>query len=209
MASQRNRLLEIISYLESLGIKVNCGKNKARGNKGFFRVNGNNFRIDIAEKLSEEEILKVLVHEFAHFVHYRYDKSLQSLSFIIKTREDEQFLEELIQLTVHTIPKKSIAPLFEIKEQLQAELKEVKSSSIPNIYQLESKQKALRRINSRINRLNKYYNSPTELFARSMELYVTDRSLFVNKAPMLLQDYDEAISQNKIPELANFIKILL
>ena len=49
MASERNRILDVLNYVESCGIEVNIGKNKARGNKGFFentshiqrRVGGN------------------------------------------------------------------------------------------------------------------------------------------------------------------------
>ena len=36
MADKRDRILELTKYIESLGVQVNLGKNKARGNKGIF-----------------------------------------------------------------------------------------------------------------------------------------------------------------------------
>ena len=41
MVSERNRIIRLKEYFESLGIEVNIGKNKARGNKGFFRGTNN------------------------------------------------------------------------------------------------------------------------------------------------------------------------
>ena len=32
-------------------------------------------------ELSDEEVLSVLLHEFAHYVHYKHDKKLKSLDF--------------------------------------------------------------------------------------------------------------------------------
>jgi hypothetical protein len=69
--------LDLENYLKSCGIEVYVGKNNARGNKGYFKVKGADFRIDIAKGQSEDVILKTLAHEFAHFVHYYYDKSLK------------------------------------------------------------------------------------------------------------------------------------
>ena len=37
MVSTRNRILNLVDYIESTGIVVNIGKNKAQGNKGFFK----------------------------------------------------------------------------------------------------------------------------------------------------------------------------
>lgn len=198
MACQRNRIPELVQYLESLGIEVNIGKNKARGNKGFFKVRNKNFRIDIAKGQDEEAILKTLVHEFAHFVHYSYDKTLQSLDFIIQ--EDDEITEELIQLTVASIPKSSVEPIFKAKEKIKEEIKETTEDAARM-----SLQKALRRINTRISRLNKYYNSPTELFARAIEMYITNPEEFNIKAPNVAN----SINNRHLPLIENLKKILL
>ena len=48
---------------------------------------------------------------------------------------------------------------------------------------LKSKQRALRRVNCRISRLNKYYNNPTELFARFIDAYYTKPEMTQKLAP--------------------------
>jgi hypothetical protein len=49
---------------------------------------------------------------------------------------------------------------------------------------LKSKQRMLKRITSRINRLNKYYNNPTELFARFFDAYYTKPEITQKLAPI-------------------------
>lgn len=256
MVSTRNSVDNIIDYLESLNININIAKTKARGNKGFFSVKGSAYRIDVAKNIGEDSILSVLAHEFAHYVHYLYDKSLKSLDFIFENFSDE-ILEELISVTVDLIPKETIKPFFDQKENLKSEIKlltkellkysdknefdkiekKIKKTSLKyllkydrvkvleglsfKIYsiddldrdsecylflKLKSKQRALKRINSKLNRLNKYYNSMTELFARSFEMYVVNKSLLMKKAPTVCRCYDEIIKTNKIPMLTNFVK---
>ena len=72
---------------------------------------------------------------------------------------------------------------------------------------LKSKQRALKRINSRISKLNRYYNSNTELFARSVELYVKDKESFKMKAPFLYNKLTEALEKNQVPELTQLVKL--
>lgn len=200
MACERNRILEIVQYFESLGIEVNIGKNKARGNRGFFKVKNECFRIDIAKNQSEEVVLRTLVHEFAHFVHYNYDKKLKSLNFIIDDN-DIELQEELIKLTVDSIPKASIKPLFDYKEELETRLKNIPKWSFERPYY----EKALRSTNRKISRMNNYYNSPTELFARSIESYITDNEKFTQRAPKLLKSFNES----SLPLIENLKKIVL
>ena len=121
MVSKRNRIVDLENYLKSCGIEVNVGKNKARGNKGYFKVKGADFRIDIAKGQSEDVILKTLAHEFAHFVHYYFDKSLKNLDFIFD-KNNEEILPELLNITVDSIPKDSIEPLFNLKNDVKQEI---------------------------------------------------------------------------------------
>ena len=125
MANKRNRILKIVEYLNKCGITVNIPKNKARGNKGFFRALNNQFRIDISKDIDDETIIKTLAHEFAHFIHFNYDKKLKSLDFIFDN--DSNILEELISATVYTIPKTSVEPFFRIKDNLKKEISDIKS----------------------------------------------------------------------------------
>ena len=59
----------------------------------------------------------------------------------------------------------------------------------------------MKSINSKIQRLNRYYNSPTELFARSIETYILDSENFAKKAPNLWNIYTRHLDEDKIPLL--------
>ena len=117
MVSERDRIIELSRYFNSLGIEVNIGKNKAQGNKGFFKSQGDSFRIDISKGLDDAAILSTLVHEYAHYIHYQYDKSLKALGFLT-TNFTDVMQEELLNLTVLSIPKESIKPFFLQKESI-------------------------------------------------------------------------------------------
>ncbi len=79
------------------------------------------------------------------------------------------------------------------------------SLEVQSYLKLKSLQRALKRVNSRINRLNKYYNSPTELFARALEIYITDRNTFIQKAPELVKYFDNS----ELSQIENIKKIML
>lgn len=268
MVSERNRVIDCTKYLEELGIQVNIGKNKARGNKGYFKVqNKSLFSINIAKGLDEESILRVLTHEFAHFIHYQHDSSLQTLDFIFPNL-DNALIEEMINLTIDCIPKKSVAPLFEKKVELKKEIDDLKRAitktypsfklsvkhkeleniikkseakyllkydkvkiwhglflktySIENIdkefsllpntaiayIKIRSNQRYLKRINNKIHRINKYYNTLTELFARTLEMYVFEKEKTNKLAPNITNLLDDTINSEKIIQLNNFIKML-
>lgn len=259
MVSERNRIIRLKEYIESFGIEVNIGKNKARGNKGFFRgTNSGHYRIDISKNLKEDEIISVLLHEFAHFVHFQYDKSLSSLDFAFKDFDDDM-QEELVNVTVKKIPKAEAKALFDKKDELAIQVKAMANSikktfqdfklsvpykrfechfslplkyllkydrinfnntiySIDNLYKdfyelseeeilylkIKSKQRMIARINNRISKLNRYYNSPTELFARFVELFYTNKEETFKLAPNSVK----AFADSEIREFANFTNLV-
>lgn len=264
MASKRDRIIELAKYFNSLGIEVNIGKNKAQGNKGFFKVIKGSFRIDICKGLSDEDILHTLVHEFAHYLHYINDNSLKSLDFFAGENWNE-LIEELIELTVDSIPKSTISPLFEIKNKLKTDIKLLETHiieyspefvknkpckkiedeitkagyehllkydkvklfgllgykiiSIENVkkiskeaelyLKLKSKERYMKRINSKISRLNRYYNTPTELFARALEMYVFKQELVFEKAPNFFALMEKNIVSNKFKQINKILQILI
>ncbi len=262
MACKRNRSVALKEYLKTLGVDVNIGKTKARGNKGIFICGQEKYRIDISKDLPDEKILPVICHEFAHFVHYTYDSSLKTLDFVFEDMTDENW-EELVNITVKDIPKDFAANLYSKKDELNQEIKSIASEikkSIPDfkisspykliekrikapvkyllsydrvrvlnqVYSIEnltvdfpelskeeylyiilkSKQRAVSRINSRIAKLNRYYNKPTELFARFCELYFTDKIKSQKIAPELTQRFNQIISSNNIPEFTGFSQVI-
>ena len=259
MVSERNRILRLKEYFESLGIEVNIGKNKARGNKGFFRgTNNGAYRIDISKNISEEETVSVLLHEFAHFVHFKHDKTLSSLDFAFNNMTDTMN-EELVNVTVKKIPKTEAKALFDKKDKLTSEIKEMTKQikqtypdfklsapykkferhfSLPvkyllkydrinfnnTIYSVEnldkdfyelsdeeilyvkikSKQRMIGRINARIAKLNRYYNNPTELFARFIELFYSDK----NSAELIAPNVCKLFNFSNIKEFKRLETIL-
>ena len=104
MADKRNRIIDLCEYLESLGIQINIAKNKARGHLGFFKAQGQTYRIDVKKGLEDDAVLKTLAHEFAHFIHFQVDKKLLSLDSILGDVSDE-LLENILDITVRAIPK--------------------------------------------------------------------------------------------------------
>lgn len=257
MVSQRNRILELENYLRSVGIDVNIGRNKARGHKGLFMHRPDGFRIDISKNLDDDSVLAVLLHEFAHFLHYSFDSSLKSLDFIFDDFNDD-LREELIRVTVLDVPKDFAQSLYKMKDALSSDIKHLYESikqELPqfklsennnvierglsgalkyllkydrvkiynqlysvddldndfslsevqkNYILLKSKQRSLKRVNSRINKLNKYYNNPSELFARFVGMYYTNPEKVKNMAP---NAYNK-ISKSEIPQLKIINKIV-
>ena len=262
MACTRDR---IINFLKSLGIDVNVGKNKARGNKGFFCAGRDCHRIDVAKGLSEAAELKVLVHEFAHYIHYGYDKTLKDLSFIFPDLSPE-IMEELISVTVECVDKNEIEPFFIKKAELAKDIKRyynciasikgdfsinkpladvekfIKDSKyrhllkydkvrvtdgfgskiysideidsygldncVKNYILLKSRQRMVKRINSKISRLNRYYNNPSELFSRAIEKYILNPDELKNRHNLLYNEIDKTVKSGKIQTLTNFVKVL-
>jgi len=245
MVSERDRIVELSEYLSSLGVNINIGKNRARGHKGIFMRNGSEYRIDVSKSIDKNDCLSVMLHEFAHFVHYSYDKTLKSLDFAFGELSDE-LQEELIKITVQEVPKNFASNLFNIKQNLQSQIKNFSDEirkfdknfklSCPDkkiekeipypikyllkydkvkfmnkIYDIEnldndydlsqekklyilikSKQRALKRINSKINRINKYYNNPSELFARFVDFYYTNPEYTRTTAPVACARFRES-----------------
>lgn len=203
MVSERNRSIK--KYLEALGIEVNICKNKARGNKGFFKSIGlNKYRIDISNNVSDDEISEILVHEFAHYMHYTKDKNLNSLDFIFDdfTAEIE---EELINITVKKIPKDYAYKLISARGEINDKLKKMKNKNdFFSMVQKKELKRAYSRISSKIFKLNKYYQSPTELFARFLELYFTNCDVARRIAPNASKILKSKIDNNVLPELTKF-----
>lgn len=70
---------------------------------------------------------------------------------------------------------------------------------------LKSKQRILKRISGRINRLNNYYKRPTELFARFVEALFVNTNKVSEIAPYAYLVFCKELAQNRYLELADFI----
>ena len=74
-----------------------------------------------------------------------------------------------------------------------------------NYIRIKSKQRTLKKISSRINRLNSYYKRPSELFARFVEGLFIDTQKVSELAPHAYLVFCKQLSQNKYLELADLI----
>jgi predicted DNA-binding protein YlxM (UPF0122 family) len=86
-------------------------------------------------------------------------------------------------------------------------ISELKGENELELYlMIKSKQRLLNRINSKITRLNKYYNSPSELFARAFETFVINPDQLKQISPRIYMLLKDAIDNNKIPLLNGFVQ---
>ena len=112
----------VVEFLRSLNIEVKTNT-KARGNQGLYQKN----RIDISRGLNEEKAIEVLVHEFAHHIHYKIDKDFLknggSLCNIFNTDDTTEIQTELINVT-NLIDKNSRLKIFmDAKEEASSQIK--------------------------------------------------------------------------------------
>ena len=259
----------VIDFLRALNIEVKTNT-KARGNNGLYQKN----RIDVARGLTEEQAIEVLVHEFAHHIHYKIDKDFLknggSLENIFNTSNIVEIREELINVT-NLIDKNSRLNIFlKAKEEASNQIKGMQSAirkdypnfmrskkfpefekyikgsdakylvkydairimqgfffkkeriltvknietdfpDMPKAFQLYirlcSMQRKQSKITRRIGKLNKYYEKPTELFARYVQSYFSTPETISTVAPNTTRRFNELLSAGYYKELKDLFEI--
>lgn len=261
----------VINYLRSLNIEVHTNT-KARGNNGIYMKN----RIDVQRGLSEEKAVEVLIHEFAHHIHYGIDKdfnknggTLETLFNINDASEIKKELTNLIslidknaKLEILTNAKNEVSekikgmqkvikrdypgflrskkfPEFEkyvknsdarylmkydvvrikkgfwVKKDivLTAKNPEIHFPDMPVAFQLYIKLCSLQRkqakISRRINKMRKYYEKPTELFARFVTGYFLNEDYIRDKAPVTFERFLYLLKKGYYNELKDFFEIFI
>jgi hypothetical protein len=259
----------VIEFLKSLDIEVKTNT-KARGNNGLYQKN----RIDIARGLDEEKAISVLVHEFAHHIHYKIDnefiKNGGSIANIFNTSDITQINSELINVTNLTDKNSRLTIFLNAKEETANKIKSMQSAikrdypdfqrskkfaefnsyvknsdakylvkydairlmqgfffkkekvitvknietdfpDMPKAFQtyikLCSMQRRQSRITRRINKMNKYYTKPTELFARFVQAYFTDPQTVTTIAPTATKRFLNLLNDGYYKELKDFFEI--
>ena len=255
--------------MRALNIEVKTNT-KARGNNGLYQKN----RIDVARGLTEEQAIDVLVHEFAHHIHYKIDKDFLknggSLENIFNTSNIVEIKEELINVT-NLIDKNSRLNIFlKAKEEASNQIKGMQSAirrdypnflrskkfpefekyiksseakylvkydairimqgfffkkeriltvknietdfpDMPKAFQLYirlcSMQRKQSKITRRIGKLNKYYEKPTELFARYVQGYFSTPETISTVAPTTTKRFNELLSSGYYKELKDLFDI--
>lgn len=259
----------VVEFLRSLNIEVKTNT-KARGNNGLYQKN----RIDIARGLKDDEAIEVLVHEFAHHIHYKIDKDFLkkggSLHNLFNTNEVETIRAELVNVT-NLIDKNSRLKIFlNAKEEASNQIKGMQSAikrdypeflrskkfvefekyiknsdakylvkydairlmqgfffkkervltvknlendfpDMPKAFQLYirlcSMQRKQTKLARRINKLNKYYEKPTELFARFVHGYFTTPDTISTVAPTATKRFKELLASGYYKELKDLFEI--
>lgn len=258
---------ELIRYFESLGLTVHT-RTKARGHLGFFSKN----RIDISKNIPENKIVPTLLHEFAHYIHYKIEPDMQKNGGTLKTifqSENSKYKEELIKVTNFVDENSLCIRLYEHKDRIKEKIKEqekiikiyypkfqrskefrefdryikkskaryllkydivrlidwgffkksIKIYSIDNIekdfpdipkafaayIRLKSFQKKQSKISAKINRNQKYYEKPTELFARFVEGLYKDSQWVEAIAPNVTMQFYDLLRDGYYMELGNII----
>ena len=259
----------LVEFFKSLNIEVKTNT-KARGNQGLYQKN----RIDISRGLQEERAIEVLVHEFAHHIHYEIDKDFVksggSLQNLFDTDNISQIKSELVQVT-NLIDKNSrLKILIDSKQEASNKIKSMQNAirrdypefmrskkfkefesyikhseakylvkydvirimqgfffkkerilSVKNIendfpdmpkafqtyIKLCSMQRKQSKISRRINKMKKYYEQPTELFARFVQGYFTNPETISTIAPYTVNCFENLLNQGYYKELKDLFEI--
>lgn len=259
----------VIDFLKSLGIEVKTNT-KARGNQGLYQKN----RIDISKGIKDDKAIEVLVHEFAHHIHFKIDKDFiktgGTLETIFDTKEISIIKNELINVTNLIDKNSKIKVLYEAKEEASKTIKSMQNAikrdypeflrskkfpeferyiknspakylvkydavkimkgvffkkevvltiknieqdfpDMPKAFQTYIKLCSLVRkqtkLSRRLNKLNKYYNKPTELFARFVQGYFSTPETISTIAPNTVKRFNVLLNNGYYKELKDLFEI--
>ncbi len=259
----------VIEFLRECGIEVKTNT-KARGNQGLYQKN----RIDLAKNIKDDKAISVLVHEFAHHIHYKTDKDFiktgGSLEKLFDTKDIKEIKSELIQVTRLTDKNSRLTVFLDAKEETSKTIKSMQSAikrdypnfqrskkfvefekyikntdakyltkydvikiikgffikkevilsvkniendfpNMPKAFQIYIKLCSLQRKQSklarRINKLSKYYEKPTELFARFVSGYFMTPETVETIAPNATHKFLELLKKGYYKELKDLFEI--
>lgn len=259
---------ELIKYFKSLGIEVNTST-KARGHQGFFLNN----RIDISKNVKEERFVPTLLHEFAHFIHFQIEPSVNRTGGTLEkifNSTNPIYQKELVRVTQFVDESSRLVKLYEMRDKLKVLVKQqeliikedypefqrsksfkefekfIKRSDaryllkydrvklmegfwkpksrvitidsiekdfpqMPKAFiaciRLKSLQRKVAKVSARINKYKKYYERPTELFARLVEGLYLDEEWVRALAPETTDKFFELLNSGYYGELRDVLKI--
>lgn len=153
-------------------------------------------RVDILSDIKQiSNKIKEVYPDFKRSYPYqRFERTIK------KTDAKYLLKYDLVQVKVMFLTKPKI---YSVKT-VDADFPEIEEQA-RNYIKLKSKQRTLRKISSRLNRLDKYYNRPTELFARFVEALFVDTNAVSELAPYTYLVFCKELTDNKYLELADFI----
>jgi hypothetical protein len=259
---------EFLSFLMAQGIDVKTNT-RARGNLGICFKN----RIDISKKVVQDRRLSVLMHEYAHKVHYDIEKDCVrkggSLEKLFNVENTEEIRLELVKVTQFVDENanfiqfknkkpeifckikeqeniiKKLYPEFKRSADFKPAVKFLKNSpakyllrydnvkiihpvfrketiySITSIdkdfpdmppeikayIRLKSSERHYKRLYRAKNKAEKYYNKPTELFARFAEGLLSDHIKIAEIAPTTYLIFSQLLEQGYYGNLKELFKL--
>lgn len=259
----------LITFIKREGIDLRTNTN-ARGNLGLFREN----RIDIHKKLSDEQFIEVLLHEYAHLVHQELENNMArtggSLKILFDTDDIDIIKDELVAVSnlvdenskllkfdskkyAYKIKIKSYEnlikndypdflrskPFKEFEKYIRKSdarfllkydkvkivtpfLRREKTYSIDTVendfpkmpkafalyIRICSLTRKARNIQKRKNKLKKYYEKPSELFARFIQGLFTHGEAIKTIAPITYARFIELVQSNYYGRLSKIIAMI-
>lgn len=258
----------VIDFLRDCGIEVKTNT-KARGNQGLYQKN----RIDLSRNIKDDKAIAVLVHEFAHHIHYKIDKDFikngGSIEKLFDTKDISEIKSELVQVTRLTDKNSRLTVFLEAKEETSKTIKSMQSAikrdypnflrskkfpefekyiknsdakylvkydairiikgffikkehiltvknlendfpDMPKAFQIYIKLCSMVRkqakLTRRINKLTKYYEKPTELFARFVTGYFITPETIETVAPITVKQFLKLLNNGYYKELKDFFE---
>ncbi len=132
---------------------------------------------------------------------FQRSKNFKKLEKLIKKTDAKYLLKyDMVKIRGWLFQKPKIITI----DTLETDFPELKPSIIAFI-RLKSYQKKQTRISQRINKIERYYKKPTELFARFVEGVYIDEEIIKHLAPITYKRFNELLNDDYYKEL----KILL
>ncbi len=167
----------LIKYFKTLGLVVHT-TTKARGHQGFFLKN----RIDISKNVKENRIIPTLLHEFAHYIHYKIEPNMNRTGGTLKALFcSDEYLEELIKVTNFVDENSLCIRLYEHKDRVKTKIKE-QDEIIKKYYPKFQRSKKFKEFDKYIRKSNARYLLKYDrvklieggFFKRTVKLYTID-----------------------------------
>lgn len=188
MVEKRNCLnkKKFIQYLKNIGIDVR-NNTKARGHAGFCLGN----RIDVDKNLNNEEAFRVLLHEFAHYVHFKIEPTLisngGSLKILFDTENIKNIEEELFNLSLKVFDSRILLKIGNMKREVKEKIEEQKKI-IKNFYPKFKISEKFREFNKYIKHSEAKYLLKYDRVLIKKFWFLKDRLISVNS---LYKDFPE------------------
>ncbi len=89
----------LVNYFQSIGVIVNIRNLRRRQHLGEY--SGSTGMIYISKDISSDQVVRTLLHEFAHHIHFQLEHTFPgSLEVIFDDKSAEKYREELTEVTI-------------------------------------------------------------------------------------------------------------